>query len=61
MRCSIGVALVFMEVVSSAIFSSGMVKLLSGVNFCISSSSWMEYAEFSVSLEACEVSISGLN
>ena len=61
MRCSIGVALVFMEVISSAIFSSGMVKLLSGVNFCASLSSWIEYAKFSVSLEACEVSISGLN
>ena len=50
-RCSIGVALVFMEVKSSVIFSSGIVRLLSGVNFCISLSNWMEYAEFSVSLE----------
>ena len=61
MRCSVWVVLVFMEVVPSVIFSSGIVRLLSGVNFCISLSSWMEYAEFSVSLEACEASISGLN
>ena len=61
MRCSIGVALVFMEVVSSAIVSSGMVRLLSGVNSCASLSSWMEYAESSVSLEIRGVSISGLN
>ena len=60
-RCSIGVALVFMEVISLAIFSSGIVRLLSGVNFCMSLSSWMEYAEFSALLEACEISTSGLS